>query len=107
MQTAADTLGQKIEFIQAGNGGEIEAAFSTLAQTRPPALTLIPDPLFFGARAHSATLANRAGIPAIYTSRDYVGAGGLMSYGTDLAGVCRQVGGYAARVFSYCAPTKS
>jgi putative ABC transport system substrate-binding protein len=106
VQIAADTLGQKIEFVQAGNSGEIEAAFTTLAQNRPTALTLIPDPLFFGARTQISTLANRAGIPAIYTSRDYVEAGGLMSYGTDLAGVYRQVGAYAARVLKGANPAE-
>jgi putative ABC transport system substrate-binding protein len=106
VQTAADTLGQKIEFINAENSSEIETAFATLAKTRPDALTLIPDPMFFSARTQIAALANRTGIPAIYTSRDYVEAGGLMSYGTDLAGVYRQVAGYAGRILKGANPAE-
>ena len=98
VQAAANMLGQKIEIVQAGDGSEIDTAFATLAQKRANALLLIPDPLFFSRRAQIIALANRLGVPAIFTSREYVEAGGLMSYGTDLAGVYRQVGGYTGRI---------
>ena len=51
-----------------------------------------------------ATLATRHGIPAIYTSREFAQAGGLMSYGTDLADVWRQVGDYVGRVLKGAKP---
>ena len=104
VQAAANILDQKIEIVQAGDGSEIDTAFATLAQNRANALLLIPDPLFFSRRVQIVALANRLGIPAIFTSREYVEAGGLMSYGTDLAGVYRQVGGYTGCILKGVRP---
>jgi len=104
VQVAADTLGQKTEFVYAGNTGEIDSVFATLAQNRANAFLLMPDTLFFGQRVKIVTLANRLAIPAIFTSREYAETGGVMSYGTDLADVYRRVGGYAGRVLKGAKP---
>ena len=101
---AARTLGQKIEVLPARNGGEIDAAFDVLKRTRANALLIVANSLFFSRRVQIVTLAARLGIPAIYTSREYAEAGGLMSYGTILADAYRQAGGYAARILQGVKP---
>src|SRR5262245_60023285 len=104
LRAAAAAVGQQIEILHASNGREIETAFTILVQKRAKALVLSPDPLLFGRRVQLVTLATRHGIPSIGTSREYAQAGGLMSYGTDLADVWRQVGDYTARIFRGAKP---
>jgi putative tryptophan/tyrosine transport system substrate-binding protein len=104
VRRAASAIGQQIEVLHASNGREIEAVFAALTQKRASAFVLSPDPLFFTRRVQLVTLATRHGIPAIYTSSEFAQAGGLMSYGTDLADVWRQVGDYAGRVLKGTKP---
>src|SRR5262249_6726256 len=67
-------------------------------QSRPDALLMVNDPLFFGQREQIATLAKRLAIPAIFTSREYANAGGLMSYGANIADAYRLAGIYVGRI---------
>ena len=83
---AARALGLQIQVLNASTSREIEAAFATLVRDRADALFVAPDAFFVSRRVQFATLATRHGIPAAYTIREEVEAGGLMSYGTDLAG---------------------
>jgi putative tryptophan/tyrosine transport system substrate-binding protein len=101
----AAVVGQELSVLQASNVQEINAAFPAMAQKRAPALMIIPDALFTGRRVHLATLAARYAIPAIYTSREFAEAGGLMSYGTNLADNWRQVGKYTGRILNGAKPT--
>ena len=77
---------------------EIETAFDTIAQHRIPALAVTADPFFNSRRDKLAALAARHAVPAMYAFREFAAAGGLMSYGIDLADVYRQIGVYAGRV---------
>jgi putative tryptophan/tyrosine transport system substrate-binding protein len=95
--TAASDIGLKIEVVQASNSREIEAVFETLARNSADALLVGADP-FLSAGASSSQQAVRHGIPALYNVREYAEAGGLMSYGTDVREVYRQMGIYTARV---------
>jgi putative tryptophan/tyrosine transport system substrate-binding protein len=104
VREAASTVGQQIEVLHASNSREIDVAFASLLQKRASALVLGPGPLFFTRRVQLVTLATRHAIPAIYVSREFAQAGGLMSYGTDLADVWRQVGDYAGRVLKGAKP---
>jgi putative ABC transport system substrate-binding protein len=89
---AARTIGLAIHALKASTSREIDAAFATFANERPDALFVAPDG-FFGSRSvQIATLAARGGIPAAYSVRDFVAAGGLMSYGTDNPDRFRQTG---------------
>jgi putative ABC transport system substrate-binding protein len=71
---------------------------------RPDALFVAPDGFFFSHRVQFATLAARDRIPATYSYRDFVAAGGLMSYGTDLADRYRQVGVYTGNILKGAKP---
>ena len=95
---AAPAIGVEIEVVQASDSREIEAAFATLVRNRADALVVGPDPFFASRRLQLATLAMRHAIPAVYNAREFVEAGGLMSYGTNLTEVHRQLGAYAGRI---------
>jgi len=98
VQEAAHRIGLQIQILNATTIGEIDAAFATLAHERPDALFVAPDSFFTSRAVQFATLTARHGTPAAYAQRDYVTAGGLMSYGTDLAEMFHQVGVYTGRI---------
>ena len=101
---AARTIGLQIQFLNVSNTREIDAAFSGLGRERPDALFIGPDPLFNNRRKQLVLQAMRHDLPAGYASREYVEAGGLMSYGTDFLDTYRQVGAYAGRVLGGAKP---
>jgi putative tryptophan/tyrosine transport system substrate-binding protein len=105
LQAAASTVGQQLSMLHASNNQEIYAAFPVMAQRRNSALMIITDPLFTSRRVQLVTLATRYAIPAIYTSREFTEVGGLMSYGTDLPSMYRQVGNYAGRILNGAKPS--
>jgi hypothetical protein len=80
---AARALGQEIHMLSAGTEQEVEAAFTNLAQSSVDALVFAPDPLFTNLRRKIVTLVEGRALPAIYNSRDYPDAGGLISYGAS------------------------
>jgi putative ABC transport system substrate-binding protein len=106
IEAAANILRLDLEIIHAGTVREIDAAFASLANSKAGALLLINDPLFFGRRVQIVTLANRFGKPAMFTSREFAEAGGLMSYGTDLADVYRRVGVYTGQILKGARPAE-
>jgi putative ABC transport system substrate-binding protein len=101
---AARALGLQIRVLKAASVREIEAAFADLARDPVDALFVGNDPLIGSRVVQIVVLATRHGIPAVYPNREYVEAGGLMSYGTEFAGVYRQAGGYAARILKGAKP---
>ena len=104
VQEAASGIGLQIQILNASTIGEIDAAFDTLAHERPDALFVGGD-AFFGSRAvQFATLTARDRIPATYSLRDYVAAGGLMSYGADFTDSFRQVGVYTGKILKGAKP---
>jgi putative tryptophan/tyrosine transport system substrate-binding protein len=104
VQEAARTIGLQIQVVNATTIGEIDAAFATLARERPDALFVAPDGFFTSRRVQFATLTAVNKIPATYSSRDFVAAGGLMSYGTDSADMYRQVGLYTGSILKGAKP---
>jgi putative tryptophan/tyrosine transport system substrate-binding protein len=104
VQEAAPTIGLQIQILNASTIGEIDAAFATLAHERPDALFVAGDSFFTGRRVQFATLTTRDRIPAVYGQRDFVAAGGLMSYGTDLADMFHQVGDYTGSILKGAKP---
>jgi putative ABC transport system substrate-binding protein len=104
VQAAASAAGKPLSVVHASTSQEINAAFPAMAQKRSPALVIIPSALFVSRRVQLATLAARHAIPAIYTSREFVEVGGLMSYGTNLADNYRLVGAYTGRILKGAKP---
>jgi putative tryptophan/tyrosine transport system substrate-binding protein len=104
VQEAAPAIGLQIQTLNATTIGEIDAAFAALARERPDAMFVAPDGFFTSRRVQFATLTAHDGIPATYANRDIVAAGGLMSYGTDLADLFRQVGVYTGRILKGAKP---
>ena len=101
---AARALGLQIAVLNASTSREIEAAFRTLVSGRADALFVAPDGFFAGRPVQFVTLAAHHRIPAAYTQRDFVEAGGLMSYGTDIADMFRQVGVYTGQILKGVKP---
>ena len=104
VQEAARAIGLQIQVLNASTSREIDAAFATLARERPDALFVAADAFFASRRVQFATLAARDRIPAAYANRDFVAAGGLMSYGTDFADSYRQVGVYTGNILKGAKP---
>jgi putative ABC transport system substrate-binding protein len=95
---AALAIGLQILVLNASTSREIDTAFATLVRERADALFVAPDSFFISRRVQFANLTARDRIPAAYSDRDSVEAGGLMSYGTDFTDMFRQVGVYTGRI---------
>jgi putative tryptophan/tyrosine transport system substrate-binding protein len=98
VQDAARALGQQLSILSASIEHEIEVAFATVTESRAGALLVGSDPFFNNERDQVVALAARHAIAAIYEGREFVMAGGLASYGTNLADAYRQAGLYAGRL---------
>jgi len=98
VEAAARAIGIQIQIFNASTSGEIDAAFVSLARAPPDALFVSPDAFYNSRRVQLTTLAARHAIPASYAVRDYAEAGGLMSYGTSIGEMFRQVGVYTGRI---------
>jgi len=95
---AGSVIGASIEVVPASDPNGIEIAFATVARNKIGALVVATDPFYFSRRLQLATLAARYSIPTIYNTREFVEAGGLMSYGTSLKEAFRQFGIYTGRI---------
>ena len=98
LETAARTLGLEFYVLHASSEREIDAAFATLVQLRDGALVIGADALFNSRSEQLAALTIRHRVPAIYQYREFVSAGGLMSYGTPVLDTYRPLGVYAGRI---------
>ena len=97
-RTAAASIGGQVEVFAVRTIRDIDAAFASLGQHPVGLLLVSPDPLFDSRRAQLVTLSARHAVPTIYPFREYVEAGGLMSYGTNFLDIARLAGTYTARV---------
>jgi putative tryptophan/tyrosine transport system substrate-binding protein len=104
VQEAAPSLGLQIHVFNAATISDIDAAFAAMGRERPDALFLAAEAFFVSRRVQFATLTAVNRIPAVYGSRRYVEAGGLMSYAADLADSFRQVGAYTGRILKGAKP---
>jgi putative ABC transport system substrate-binding protein len=105
LEVAARTLGLQIQVLNASTSGEIDAAFGTFAHERPDAIFVSSDPFFTSRRVQVANLAARHNLPLTSATREISEAGGLMSYGTNIADAWRQVGIYTGRILHGAKPT--
>jgi putative ABC transport system substrate-binding protein len=104
VQAAATARGRQLLLLEASTEGELEAAFATLIRERAGALLVATDTFFVSRRDVIVALAARHAIPAIYEFREFALAGGLMSYGANLADGYRQLGMYAGKVLKGAKP---
>jgi len=95
---AARALGARMMILEASNPSEIETAFTALVRERASALVVSGEVFFLTQRDRLVELATRHAIPTIYAYREYVTAGGLMSYGGNLRDMYRQIGVYTGRI---------
>jgi putative ABC transport system substrate-binding protein len=104
VQEAARTRGVQLRILKAASEGEIDAAFTVLAELRAGALVIGSDPFFFSRRDQLVALASHNTVATIYQLREFVEAGGLISYGASVAAVYRQAGIYAAKILKGAKP---
>jgi putative ABC transport system substrate-binding protein len=104
VQQAALAKSVKLHVIKAATEEAFEPAFEALGQTQADALLVGNDPFFFSRRDRLVSLAARQRMPAMYEWRDFVLAGGLVSYGTNLGDMYRQAGAYVGRILSGAKP---
>jgi putative ABC transport system substrate-binding protein len=95
---AARTLERNIHIVSASSESDLETAFATLIQERADALLISTDSFFTSQRDLLLGLAARHALPTIYPWREFVEAGGLVSYGPIIDEVYRQVGTYTGRI---------
>ena len=98
LQAAARTLGLELHVLNASTERDFDAVFAKLVQLRAGGLVIGADNLFASRIEQLAALALRHAVPTIYQSRDFVVAGGLLSYGTDFREAYRLAGNYTGRV---------
>jgi len=103
-ETAARAMGLQIQVFNASTSREINAAFATFVRERIDAVFIGVDPFFNSRRIQLVQLATRYAVPASYPARDFAEAGGLMSYGANIADAWRQVGVYSGRILKGAKP---
>jgi len=106
LEDAAHTLGIKISALNARTESDIDTAFTTIVQQKADALIVGGDPFLFGQRDQLVRLAARYNVPTIYFLREFVNAGGLLSYGPSIANGYRQAGVYTGRILSGAKPAE-
>jgi putative tryptophan/tyrosine transport system substrate-binding protein len=104
LRAGAEVLGLQVVVSNVASERDLEGAFATLAQQRPGALIVGPDPSFTARAAQITALAARHALPAIYTLREFALAGGLMSWGTSLTEQYRLAGTYVGKILKGAKP---
>jgi putative tryptophan/tyrosine transport system substrate-binding protein len=98
VESAGRTLGLRISVFNARTESEFEPAFTAIAEQKAAALLVADDPYLVSQRDQLVQLAARYGVPAMYITRDFAAAGGLMSYGPSIIDAYRLVGVYTGRI---------
>jgi putative ABC transport system substrate-binding protein len=104
VETAARTMGLRIQVLNASTSGEINTAFAAIARERPDALFVGTGFLLFSRRVQLILLSTLHRLPTTYSERQYIEAGGLMSYGASFVDAHRQVGAYVGRILKGARP---
>src|SRR5436305_10514369 len=104
LASAAGLLGVELRFLKASKSEDFVDVFDTIARQELRALNIGADPFFISVRDELVALAQRHAVPTMYFFREFVGAGGLISYGSKLSGAYRQVGVYAGRILEGAKP---
>src|SRR5262245_19128650 len=105
VNAVAHASNDAIRIINASTAAEIETAVVALANSKPERLLVRSDPFFVLSRDQIAALAAKLGVPTIFPFREFAASGGLMSYGTSLAGAYREAGVYVSRILNGANPS--
>ena len=105
IQAAAKTTGVNVSPVQASTAGQVEAAFGTIMRERAGALIVLPDGLFLLQAPRIAELAVKNRLPSMVSSREYVEAGGLMSYAQNIAERFRRAATYVDKILKGAKPS--
>jgi putative ABC transport system substrate-binding protein len=103
-EAAARALGVQLQFVEARGPADIDRAFSDMTRARAGALTLLPSNLFLREHRRLVDLAAKNRLPAVYTLREFVDAGGLMAYGPNLADLSRRAATYVDKILKGAKP---
>jgi putative ABC transport system substrate-binding protein len=106
LRSAAPVLHVQLQLLEARERRAIDEAFSRMAKDRPGALLVLADPMLFDEKEHIVELAMMARVPAAYEWREFVEAGGLMSYGASIADLYRRLGVYVDRILRGAKPAE-
>ena len=98
IEAAGLAIGREVRIMEAGTDADLENALTALAEAHVAGVDVSGSPLFNNRRNHILALTARLALPAVYENREFTAAGGLMSYGTNVPDVYRQIGVYAGRV---------
>jgi putative ABC transport system substrate-binding protein len=101
---AAQALGVRLQFVEAQGPADIDRAFSDMTMARAGALTVLGSTMLISERRRLADLAAKNRLPAAYARREYVDAGGLMSYGTNIADLFRRTATYVDKILKGAKP---
>jgi putative ABC transport system substrate-binding protein len=105
-QAAAQALGVQLQILEVGSPKDFDSAFSAMGRERSGALLVISTPMLFNERRRIVELAAKHRLPAVYHWKEYVDAGGLMSYGPDLAEGFRRAAVYVEKIFKGAKPAE-
>jgi putative ABC transport system substrate-binding protein len=104
IEDAARTLGMQLQLVSADGPDEIASAFPTMVQRRADAFIVLPSPMLFGEHRRIVELAANSRLPGMYQAREFVDAGGLMSYGANLDDLFRRSATYVDKILKGAKP---
>jgi putative tryptophan/tyrosine transport system substrate-binding protein len=103
-EVAARALGVRVQFVEARGPADFDRAFSDMTRARAGALAVLGSAIFNSERRRLVDLAAKHRLPTVYTSRDFVDAGGLMTYGVNLADLFRRAAAYVDKILKGSKP---
>jgi putative tryptophan/tyrosine transport system substrate-binding protein len=106
VEASARKLGMELQFVPAANPDELAGAFSKITEERAEALIVLPSPMLFSQYKSIVAFAASNRLPAVYQAREFVDAGGLMSYGANLAELFRSAASFVDKIFKGAKPSE-
>jgi putative ABC transport system substrate-binding protein len=104
IEVAARAVGVRIQLVQVLGPNDLENAFSAMTEERAGAVIVLPNPMLFAEHRRIVDLAARSRLPAMYQAREFVDAGGLMSYGANVANQWRRSATYVDKILKGAKP---
>ena len=105
LKVAARSLGAQLQVLEAPNPDQLDSAFAAMTRDRAAALLVLTDSMFVGQRQRVADLAARSRLPALYSQREFVDAGGLVSYGPSLSDMFRRAATHVDKILRGAKPS--